>query len=65
MRTTTGWQSSDHSLALRRVAIDRRDLRDDDIAVRVDYCGVCHSDLHAIHGRFPARPVDPVVPGHE
>jgi hypothetical protein len=32
------------------VPIERRDPCDDDIAVRVDYCGVCHSDLHRIRG---------------
>ena len=37
---------------LHREAVERRDLRADDVAVRVDYCGVCHSDLHALrdHG---------------
>jgi uncharacterized zinc-type alcohol dehydrogenase-like protein len=63
MRTTTGWQSTDGSTALRRVAIERRDLRDDDIAVRIDYCGVCHSDLHRINGAFGGG-VTPVT-GHE
>ncbi|GIF20720.1 putative zinc-type alcohol dehydrogenase-like protein [Actinoplanes tereljensis] len=64
MRTTTGWQSSDRSTALRRVPIERRELRDDDLAVRVDYCGVCRSDLHAIHG-VTGKPTDGLVPGHE
>lgn len=51
MRLTTGWQSQDPaSNALTRVSIERRDLRPDDVAIRVDYCGVCHSDLHRIHG---------------
>ncbi|BCJ37008.1 NADP-dependent alcohol dehydrogenase [Actinocatenispora thailandica] len=63
MRTTVGWQSTDHSPALRRTEFDRRDLRDDDIAVRVDYCGVCHSDLHRIRGVF--RDEGALVPGHE
>jgi alcohol dehydrogenase (NADP+) len=63
MRVTTGWQSTDHSTALRRVPIERRDLRGDDIAVRVDYCGVCHSDLHRIRGVF--RDEGDLVPGHE
>ncbi len=62
MRTTSGWQSTDGSTALRRVVIERRDLRDDDVAVRVDHCGVCHSDLHRIHGRLGETGV---VPGHE
>lgn len=63
MRITTGWQSTDGSTALRRVAVERRDLRDDDIAVRIDYCGVCHSDLHRIRGAFGG--VGTPVTGHE
>src|SRR6201996_5752781 len=62
MRATTGWQSVG-STALQRGTIERRDLREDDIAVRIDYCGVCHSDLHAVHGRI--KPTDGLVPGHE
>lgn len=42
-------------------AFERRELRSNDIAVKIQFCGVCHSDLHAIRGnsRFP------LVPGHE
>jgi uncharacterized zinc-type alcohol dehydrogenase-like protein len=62
MRVTTGWQSPDNTTALRRVPVERRDLREDDIAVRVDYCGVCHSDLHRIRGALGAGTV---ITGHE
>ncbi|EDY46074.1 NAD(P)-dependent alcohol dehydrogenase [Streptomyces sp. SPB074] len=63
MRTTTGWQSLDPaSNALTRVTFARRDPRPDDIAVRIDYCGVCHSDLHRIHGMLGEKDL---VPGHE
>ena len=63
MRTTTGWQSLDPtSNTLTRVTIERRDLRPDDIAVRIDHCGVCHSDLHRIHGMLGEKDL---VPGHE
>jgi len=64
MSITTGWQSADRSTALQRVQFERRELRDDDIAVRVDYCGVCHSDLHAIGGLMN-KPTEDLVPGHE
>jgi len=63
MRVTTGWQSTGGSTALQRIRIERRELRDDDIAVCIDYCGVCHSDLHRIRGVF--RDEGPLVPGHE
>lgn len=42
-------------------AFERRELRPDDIAVKIQFCGVCHSDLHAIRGSGPF----PLVPGHE
>lgn len=63
MRTTTGWQATGLT-ALRRTSLERRDLRPDDIAVRVDYCGVCHTDLHALHAYDPQAKA-PLVPGHE
>jgi alcohol dehydrogenase (NADP+) len=64
MRLSTGWQSTGGSTALQRVPVERRGLRDDDIAVCVDYCGVCHSDLHAVRGLI--KPSDSgLVPGHE
>ena len=63
MRTTTGWQSLEPgSTNLTRVGIERRDLRPDDVAVRVDHCGVCHSDLRRLQGLLGETHL---VPGHE
>lgn len=33
--------------------------------VRVDYSGVCHTDLHAAQGDWPVKPSPPFIPGHE
>ena len=33
--------------------------------VRVEYSGVCHTDLHAAHGDWPVKPTTPFIPGHE
>jgi len=33
--------------------------------VKVDYSGVCHTDLHAAHGDWPVKPTPPFIPGHE
>lgn len=67
MRTTTGWQTDGTTATLRRAPLERRALRPDDIAVRVDYCGVCHTDLHAVHARLTesGEATPPLVPGHE
>ncbi|MEU1400508.1 NAD(P)-dependent alcohol dehydrogenase [Micromonospora zamorensis] len=63
MRTTIGWRASGPT-ALRRTSLERRDLRSDDLAVRVDYCGVCHTDLHSLRDRDQHAKA-PLVPGHE
>ncbi|MEV0405516.1 NAD(P)-dependent alcohol dehydrogenase [Actinoallomurus sp. NPDC050550] len=64
MRTTVGWRADGPGTTLRRVSLERRELRPDDIAVRVDYCGVCHTDLHAVRAHSGAGDVL-LVPGHE
>src|SRR5690625_3596559 len=69
MRRTRGWAARGPA-SLHMVELERRDLRPEDIALRVDYCGVCHSDLHALH-EYAQRTAgaesseDPFVPGHE
>jgi uncharacterized zinc-type alcohol dehydrogenase-like protein len=40
-------------------------LRPDDVDIRVTYCGVCHSDLHAWTTPPEQGGVFPLVPGHE
>ncbi|MCC9067507.1 NAD(P)-dependent alcohol dehydrogenase [Arthrobacter cryoconiti] len=45
--------------------IQRRELREDDVDIRVSFCGVCHSDVHALHTPAEAGGVFPLVPGHE
>ncbi|MDX1455498.1 MAG: NAD(P)-dependent alcohol dehydrogenase [Gammaproteobacteria bacterium] len=44
--------------------IERRELRDDDVAIEIDYCGVCHTDIHFAEDDW-GRTKYPVVPGHE
>ncbi|MTD57302.1 NAD(P)-dependent alcohol dehydrogenase [Amycolatopsis pithecellobii] len=63
MRQTTGWAVNEPGAALAPWAFPRRDLREDDVAVRIEYTGICGSDLHAVrHGDAAAMPL---VPGHE
>lgn len=35
------------------------------ILIRTEACGVCHTDLHAADGDWPVKPGLPFVPGHE
>ena len=36
-----------------------------EVLVKVVATGVCHTDLHAADGDWPAKPVPPFIPGHE
>lgn len=36
-----------------------------EVVVKVETCGVCHTDIHAAHGDWPVKPSPPFVPGHE
>ncbi|MCK5919879.1 MAG: NAD(P)-dependent alcohol dehydrogenase [Methylococcales bacterium] len=44
--------------------IPRRDLQSDDILIDIDYCGVCHTDIHVARNEWGGAKY-PVVPGHE
>jgi len=35
------------------------------ILVKIEACGVCHTDLHAADGDWPVNPNPPFIPGHE
>ncbi len=49
---------------LKPMKLQRRALGAKDVAIRVDYCGVCHSDIHTIHGDW-GKIQYPQVVGHE
>lgn len=36
-----------------------------EVLVKMEACGVCHTDLHAAHGDWPFKPKLPLIPGHE
>jgi propanol-preferring alcohol dehydrogenase len=35
------------------------------VLVRIEYSGLCHTDIHAANGDWPAKPTPPFIPGHE
>lgn len=35
------------------------------VLVRLETCGLCHTDIHAARGDWPVKPQLPFVPGHE
>jgi uncharacterized zinc-type alcohol dehydrogenase-like protein len=49
---------------LKQLNINRRKVTPEDVEIDILYCGICHSDLHAIKNDWGATAY-PVVPGHE
>jgi propanol-preferring alcohol dehydrogenase len=50
-------------LTIDEVDIPRAGARD--VLVKIEACGVCHTDLHAAEGDWPVKPHLPFIPGHE
>ena len=49
---------------LKQLDIKRREILPNDIHIEIDYCGVCHSDIHQVRNDWKNSKY-PVVPGHE
>jgi uncharacterized zinc-type alcohol dehydrogenase-like protein len=49
---------------LHSLNINCRELLEHDVEIEILYCGICHSDLHAIRNEWGGT-IYPIVPGHE
>ena len=49
---------------LQAVNLPVPEPKDEEIRLRVQACGVCHTDLHTVEGELPL-PRLPIVPGHQ
>ena len=45
--------------------VEKPEVTDGKIVVRIEASGVCHTDLHAAQGDWPVKPTPPFIPGHE
>jgi alcohol dehydrogenase (NADP+) len=61
---TPAYAAQTATTPLAPFSIERRDPGLHDVQIEIQYCGVCHSDLHTARGEWPDI-VFPVVPGHE
>jgi uncharacterized zinc-type alcohol dehydrogenase-like protein len=52
---------------LAHTPIKRRDPTPHDVQIEILFCGICHSDLHAVRNEWSSvmPTVYPIVPGHE
>jgi uncharacterized zinc-type alcohol dehydrogenase-like protein len=59
-----GYAASSAKTPLAPLTFERRDPRPDDVVIDIQFCGVCHSDLHTARGDW-GQPHYPCCPGHE
>lgn len=64
MFKTKGYAAPAPKAPLAPFSFERRDLRDNDVHIEIQYCGVCHSDVHQARDEW-GRGLFPMVPGHE
>lgn len=46
------------------LTVARRAPKEDDVEIDIEFCGLCHSDVHATRGEWGTQNY-PLVPGHE
>ncbi|XP_015963334.1 probable mannitol dehydrogenase 3 [Arachis duranensis] len=63
-RKAFGWAARDSSGVLSPFNFSRREIGEKDVALKVLYCGICHTDLHMVKNDW-GNSIYPIVPGHE
>ncbi len=64
MTTVKAYAAESATSGLRAGTIERREPGAHDVEIAIEFCGLCHSDVHTIRSEWgPAK--YPLVPGHE
>ncbi|WP_437785794.1 NAD(P)-dependent alcohol dehydrogenase [Sorangium sp. So ce1097] len=64
MYETKAYSAASATSPLASTRIPRRDPTAHDVQIEILFCGICHSDLHAVRSEWGPT-VYPIVPGHE
>jgi alcohol dehydrogenase (NADP+) len=59
-----GYAAKEANASLTPFSFERRDLLDHDVVIDIQYCGICHTDIHQVKNEW-GRSNYPMVPGHE
>jgi uncharacterized zinc-type alcohol dehydrogenase-like protein len=67
MNPTKAYSAASATSPLASTKINRRNPTEHDVQIEILFCGVCHSDLHAVRDEWSdfMAAVYPMVPGHE
>lgn len=64
MLKTKSYAVKDAKSKLEPFEFERREPGDDDVLIAIEYCGICHSDIHQVRNEW-GNANYPMVPGHE
>lgn len=64
MLQVIGYAAKEAKASLTPFSFERRDLHDHDVVIDIQYCGICHTDIHQVKNEW-GRSNYPMVPGHE
>lgn len=64
MFKTASYATTSAATPLQPWSIERRDPGLNDVLIDIQYCGVCHSDIHQARNEW-GNSIFPMVPGHE
>jgi uncharacterized zinc-type alcohol dehydrogenase-like protein len=67
MYNVKAYSAASATSPLASTKINRRDPTEHDVQIEILFCGICHSDLHAVRNEWSniMPTVYPIVPGHE
>jgi uncharacterized zinc-type alcohol dehydrogenase-like protein len=64
MTTVPALEATSADSGFRRTTIERRPVGPQDVAIEIQYAGICHSDIHTARNEWGGTNY-PVTPGHE
>jgi alcohol dehydrogenase (NADP+) len=59
-----GYAAQQAKAPLSQYSFERRDTRNNDVVIDIQYCGICHTDIHQVNDEWDGSTY-PMVPGHE
>ncbi len=64
MATVTAYAAPSAKASFEKVQIERRDVGPKDVLIKIEFAGICHSDIHTGRNEWGESHF-PLVPGHE
>ena len=64
MSITKAYAAQSATAPLAESTVERRSPKPHDVQIDILFCGVCHSDLHAVRNEW-GNTIFPIIPGHE